>query len=198
MKRLMNWQGNILKVIISLFLIFLFCKQILANDLWTIDKNISSIEFEVPVLFANNVIGKFNEFDGFVSLDLSNQNNNKALINVRVDSLDINYKRYKDLVLSEIFFDSNKFPLGLIDTNNFKFNYKDNMINLIGELTIKGKSQNIPIDIEVIKLASELVQVKSEISFSRNDFEIGTGNWKNTTILKDKIKIKANIFLFKE
>ena len=194
----MNWQGNILKVIISLFLIFLFCKQILANDLWTIDKNISSIEFEVPVLFANNVIGKFNEFDGFVSLDLSNQNNNKALINVRVDSLDINYKRYKDLVLSEIFFDSKKFPLGLIDTNNFKFNYKDNMINLIGELTIKGKSQNIPIDIEVIKLASELVQVKSEISFSRNDFEIGTGNWKNTSILKDEIKIKANIFLFKE
>ena len=194
----MNWQGNILKVIISLFLIFLFCKQILANDLWTIDKNISSIEFEVPVLFANNVIGKFNEFDGFVSLDLSNQNNNKALINVRVDSLDINYKRYKDLVLSEIFFDSKKFPLGLIDTNNFKFNYKDNIINLIGELTIKGKSQNIPIDIEIIKLASELVQVKSEISFSRNDFEIGTGNWKNTTILKDKIKIKANIFLFKE
>ena len=194
----MNWQGNILKVIISLFLIFLFCKQSVANDLWTIDKNISSIEFEVPVLFANNVIGKFNEFDGFVSLDLSNQNNNKALISVRVDSLDINYKRYKDLVLSEIFFDSKKFPLGLIDTNNFKFNYKDNMINLIGELTIKGKSQNIPIDIEIIKLASELVRVKSEISFSRNDFEIGTGNWKNTTILKDKIKIKANIFLFKE
>ena len=194
----MNWQGNILKVIISLFLIFLFCKQSVANDLWTIDKNISSIEFEVPVLFANNVIGKFNEFDGFVSLDLSNQNNNKALISVRVDSLDINYKRYKDLVLSEIFFNSKKFPLGLIDTNNFKFNYKDNIINLIGELTIKGKSQNIPIDIEVIKLASELVQVKSEISFSRNDFEIGTGNWKNTTILKDKIKIKANIFLFKE
>ena len=67
----------------------------------------------------------------------------------------------------------------------------------IGELTIKGKSQKIPLDIEVIKLASELVQVKSEISFSRNEFEIGTGNWKNTTILKDKIKIKANIFLFK-
>ena len=194
----MNWQGNILKVIISLFLIFLFCKQSVANDLWTIDKNISSIEFEVPVLFANNVIGKFNEFDGFVSLDLSNQNNNKALISVRVDSLDINYKRYKDLVLSEIFFNSKKFPLGLIDTNNFKFNYKDNIINLIGELTIKGKSQNIPINIEVIKLASELVQVKSEISFSRLDFEIGIGNWKNTTILKDKIKIKANIFLFKE
>ena len=187
-----------MKVIFSLFFIFLYCKQSAANDLWTIDKNISSIEFEVPVLLTKNVIGKFNEFDGFVSLDLSNQNNNKALINVRIDSLDINYKRYKDLVLSEVFFNAKKYPLGLIDTNNFKFNYEDNKINLIGELTIKGKSQNIPINIEVIKLASELVQVKSEISFSRNDFKIGTGNWKKTTILKDKIKIKANIFLFKE
>ncbi len=194
----MNWQGNILKVVISLFLIFLYCKQSIANDFWIIDKDISNIEFEVPVLFANNVIGNFNEFDGFVSLDFSNQNNNKALINVRIDSLDINYKRYKDLVISDIFFDAKKFPLGLIDTKNFKFNYEDNSINLIGELTIKGKSQNIPIDIEVIKLTSELVQVKSEISFSRNDFEIGIGNWKNTTFLKDKIKIKANIFLFKE
>ena len=187
-----------MKVIFSLFFIFLCCKQSAANDLWTIDKNISSIEFEVPVLFANNVIGKFNEFDGFVSLDLSNQNNNKALINVRIDSLDINYKRYKDLVLSEVFFNADAFPLGLIDTNNFKFKYKDKKINMIGELTIKDKSRNIPIDIEVIKLASELVQVKSDVSFSRNDFDIGTGNWKNTTILKDEIKIKANIFLFKE
>ncbi len=187
-----------MKVIFSLFFIFLYCKQSIANDLWNIDKKISTIEFEVPVLFAKNVTGKFNTFDGFVSLDLSNQNNNKALINVSIDSLDLNYKRYKDLVLSKVFFDAKKFPFGLIDTNNFKFNYEDNKVNLIGELTIKGKSQNIPIDIEVIKLANELVQVKSEIFFSRNEFNIGTGSWKNTSILKDEIKIKANIFLFKE
>ena len=187
-----------MKVIFSLFFIFLYCKQSIANDLWAIDKNISSIEFEVPVLFAKNVTGKFNTFDGFVSLDLSNQNNNKALINVSIDSLDFNYKRYKDLLLSEVFFDAKKFPLGLIDTKNFKFNYEDIKINLIGELTIKGKSQNIPIDIEIIKLANDLVQVKSEIFFSRNEFNIGTGSWKNTSILKDEIKIKANIFLFKE
>ena len=194
----MNWQGNILKVIFSLFFIFFFYKQSTASDLWNIDENISSIEFEVPVLFAKNVIGKFNSFDGFVSLDLSNQNNNKALLNVDIKSLEFNYKKYKDLVLSEVFFDATRFPLGLIDTNNFKFNYENNKISLIGELTIKGRSHKLPFDIEIIQLTSELVQVKSDISFSRNKFNIGTGNWKNTTILKDEIKIRANIFLFKE
>ena len=194
----MNLQGNILKVIFSLFFIFFFYKQSTASDLWNIDENTSSIEFEVPVLFAKNVIGKFNKFDGFVSLDLSNQNNNKALLNVDIKSLEFNYKKYKDLVLSEVFFDATRFPLGLIDTNNFKFNYEDNKISLIGELTIKGRSQKLPFDIEIIELTSKLVQVKSEISFSRNKYNIGTGNWKNTTILKDEIKIRANIFLFKE
>ena len=194
----MNLQGNILKVIFSLFFIFFFYKQSTASDLWNIDKNISSIEFEVQVLFAKNVIGKFNEFDGFVSLDLSNQNNNKALLNVDIKSLEFNYKKYKNLVLSEVFFDATRFPLGLIDTNNFKFNYEDNKISLIGELTIKGRSQKLPFDIEIIQLTSELVQVKSDISFSRNKFNIGTGKWKNTAILKDEIKIRANIFLFKE
>ena len=187
-----------MKVIFSLFFIFFFYKQSTASDLWNIDENISSIEFEVPVLFAKNVIGKFNSFDGFVSLDLSNQNNNKALLNVDIKSLEFNYKKYKDLVLSEVFFDATRFPLGLIDTNNFKFSYKNNKISLIGELTIKGRSHKLPFDIEIIQLTSELVQVKSDISFSRNKFNIGTGNWKNTTILKDEIKIRANIFLFKE
>ena len=194
----MNLQGNILKVIFSLLFIFFFYKQSTASDLWNIDKNISSIEFEVPVLFAKNVIGIFNTFDGFVSLDLYNQNNNKALLNVDIKSLEFNYKKYKDLVLSEVFFDATRFPLGLIDTNNFKFNYEDNKISLIGELTVKGRSQKLPFDIEIIELTSELVQVKSDISFSRNKFNIGTGNWKNTTILKDEIKIRANIFLYKE
>ena len=198
MKKLINLQGNILKVIFSLLFIFFFYKQSTASDLWNIDKNISSIEFEVPVLFAKNVIGIFNTFDGFVSLDLYNQNNNKALLNVDIKSLEFNYKKYKDLVLSEVFFDATRFPLGLIDTNNFKFNYENNKISLVGELTIKGRSHKLPFDIEIIQLTSELVQVKSEISFSRNKFNIGTGNWKNTTILKDEIKIRANIFLFKE
>ena len=69
---------------------------------------------------------------------------------VSINSLEINYKRYKDLVLNPDFLMQINFHLGVLDTNNFKFIYKDNKINLIGELTIKNKSQNIPIDIEVI------------------------------------------------
>jgi len=46
--------------------------------------------------------------------------------------------------------------------------------------------------------SEDFVQVKAITSFSRNDFNIGTGQWRNTTILKDNIKLEANIFLIKE
>ena len=50
----------------------------------------------------------------------------------------------------------------------------------------------------VTRLAEELVQIQSELIFSRTAFEIGIGNWKNTSILKDKIKLNTNLFLFRE
>ena len=66
------------------------------------------------------------------------------------------------------------------------------------ELTIKGKSAIVPLVINVKRLAEELVQIQSELIFSRTAFEIGIGNWQNTTILKDKVKLSTNLFLFRE
>ena len=56
----------------------------------------------------------------------------------------------------------------------------------------------VPLVINVTRLTEELVQIQSELIFSRNSFNIGTGNWKNTTILKDNVKLSTNIFLFRE
>ena len=66
------------------------------------------------------------------------------------------------------------------------------------ELTIKDKSKIIETNLNIIKLTNDIVQILANFEFSRTDFNIGTGNWQNTTILKDKIKIESNIFLVRE
>ena len=202
MKKLIFLQENILKKINKIILLLLFSFVSIstnsnAKEKWLIDKDISKITFEVPVLFASNVKGEFKNINGFVEIDLDNKKDNKALISVDVGSIEINYNKYKDLLLSPIFFDSSKFPLALLDTK--KFTYKnENELKLNIELTIKGISKITETKLTVKKLTSEIVQILGNLNFSRTDFNIGTGNWTNTTILKDKIKIKANIFLIKE
>ena len=194
-------QENIFKKIVKKFyllLILLFlCSYIQANEKWIIDKNLSEITFEVPVLFATNVVGEFTNFDGFVEIDVKNKKNNKAILSVEIDSLEINYKRYKDLILGPKFFDFSNYPIGVLDTKKFSYQNEEDL-KLDIELTIKGISKIVETDLVVNRLAADIVQIIGKLEFNRNDFEIGTGNWKNTSILKNKIKINSSIFLFKE
>ena len=59
-------------------LFFLYSSIVEASERWFLDKKLSTIEFEVPVLFASNVKGEFRNIDGFVEIDLKNQENNTS------------------------------------------------------------------------------------------------------------------------
>ena len=182
------------------FLIFFFLLisfTVLTKEIWVIDNDLSSIKFELPILLGNNVKGEFKEIQGIVEVDLDNKVNNKAIFSVDIKSIEINYKKYKELVLSNIFFDVHRFPKALVDTKKFSYSDK-NIINLNVELKIKGITNSVPLTLEITRLAKELVQIKGMLKFSRTAFQIGLGKWKNTSILKDKAKIYVNLFLFKE
>ena len=202
MKKQILLQENILKKIIKIFLhlkvcILLISTNCIAKEKWVIDKDISKITFEVPVLFASDVKGEFKNIDGFVEIDLENKKNNKALVSADIQSIEINYSKYRDLLLSPIFFDLSNFPLALLDTKKFSYKNQDEL-TLDIELTIKGISKMTETKITIKKLTNDIVQILGSLKFSRNDFNIGNGNWKNTTILKDNVKIDANIFLIKD
>ncbi|MDC0217182.1 YceI family protein [Pelagibacteraceae bacterium] len=200
MKKLITWQGDILKKLkfILVFFYFLFqTSNIFASERWILDKSLSTIEFELPVLFAKNVKGQFNTIEGFVELDVENKENNKAIFSVQIDDLEMNYIKYKHLLLSNIFFDAIKFPLAVIDTKKFSYD-NEKELKLDAELTLKGKSEMVPLAISITRLAEELVQIQTEMTFSRTAFNIGIEKWQNTSILKDKVKLQTNLFLFKE
>ena len=177
MKKQIIWQGAILKK--YKFFLFLFLLNVISSfshaaERWILDKSLSTIEFELPVLFAKNVKGSFNTIDGFVELDLNQKENNKAIFYVEVNDLDMNYIKYKDLLLSNVFFDAQQFPKAVVDTKKFSY-VNETEFSMDVELTIKGKSAIVPLVINVKRLAEELVQIQSELIFSRTAFEIGIG-----------------------
>ena len=200
MKKQITWQEDILKIFKIFFILFvlsILSNKLYASERWIIDKNLSTIEFELSVLLANNVQGKFNNIEGYVELDVDKKINNKAIFSVKVDDLDMNYIKYKDLLLSKIFFDAFQFPKAVVDTKKFSYDDEEEIL-LNVELTLKGKSEMVPLIIYVTRLADELVQIQSKLIFSRTKFNIGINKWQNTNILKDKVKLKTNLFLFRQ
>lgn len=67
-----------LSVFIFFYIIFI-SKFLIAAETWVVDNKISEISFEVPVLFASNVEGKFIDFDGLVQIDINENQDNKAI-----------------------------------------------------------------------------------------------------------------------
>jgi polyisoprenoid-binding protein YceI len=202
MKKLIFLHVDISKKINTLLTLittssFFFASSIYADEKWMVDEELSTISFELSVLFAKNVRGTFKNIEGFIEIDLDKKEDNKAIFSVVVNSIDMNYAKYRDLLLSDIFFDAKQFPIVVVDTKKFSYQ-NEKKITLDVELIIKGKSEIIPLAIFVKRLGEELVQIESELNFSRTYFNIGTGKWSNTAILKDKATIRTNLFLFKE
>ncbi len=201
MRKPILWQENILRKIVKIIFFILFTffinSNCIAKEKWVVDKDISKITFELPVLFASNVVGEFKNIDGFVEIDLKNRKNNKAILSVEIESIETNYKKYKDLLLGPVFLDFKKFPLGIIDTKKFSYE-NENELELNIELTIKGISKITKTKLKIKNITSDIVQILGTLEFSRTDFNIGSGGWKNTTFLKDNIRIESNIFLIRE
>ena len=182
---------------IIFFILCFFSSSIFSKENWILDKDLSTIYFELPVLFAKNVKGEFKEITGLIEIDVENKKNNKAIFSVTLDSIDMNYKKYKVLLLSNIFFNTQKFPIALVDTKKFSYANED-QLNLEVELSIKGITHTVPLELEVYHLAEEIIQIKGKLNFSRTAFEIGTGKWASTALLRDKASIETNLFLFKQ
>ena len=184
--------------IITLTIFFFFSSHfIYAKETWTLDKELSTITFELPVFLAPNVKGEFEEIEGFVEIDSEKKEKNKAIFSVKINSIKMNYNKYRDLLLSEIFFYESKFPIALIDTKIFTYQGQKEL-ELLVELSIKGIVLNVPLKLKIIHLTENLVQIESNLNFSRTSYQIGTGIWSSTAILQDKVIIRTNLFLFKD
>ena len=81
--------------IITLSIIFFFITPIVvAKETWVLDKELSTVIFELPILLMKNVKGKFTHIEGLVEIDFEENENSKAIFTISIDSIEMNYKKY--------------------------------------------------------------------------------------------------------
>ena len=132
-----------------------------------------------------------------IFVDKNYPQNNKAIFSVNIKSIELNYEKYKNLLLSDIFFNEKTYPVAFIDTKRFILPDKIYSFLINSELKIKNISNIIPIEIKLNYLSNDLINVKAEFEFSRKSYELGQKAWSSSLILQDKIQVKTNLFIKK-
>jgi polyisoprenoid-binding protein YceI len=106
------------------------------------------IQFRVKHLGYSWLYGRFNDFDGNFELDRDNLENSKINVDIDVTSIDSNHAERDKHLKAEEFLDTDKYPTAKFVSTDLKLNEDGKSGVLTGDLTLKGITK--PIDIDVV------------------------------------------------
>jgi polyisoprenoid-binding protein YceI len=137
------------------------------------------------------VEGRFNKFSADVHFDPANVGAASAKIDVDVASFDIGAPEYNKEVAGDEWFDAAHFPHATFVSTQIKAG-ANGAYSVAGKLTIKGKTTDVVVPVQFHKDGANEV-FDGALPIKRLAYGIGTGEWKDTSVVADDVQIKFHI-----
>ncbi|NER14372.1 hypothetical protein GWK08_13040 [Leptobacterium flavescens] len=146
-----------------------------ATDTYELDKGHTFIEFGVERFMVGEVSGRFNEFNGNVSIEGDDITTLKADITIQAGSLDTNHKTRDGHLRSKIWLDTEQYPeINFKSTSVSKGS--DGKVMMSGDFTIHGVTKNISFPVEILgpfKDPTQNVTIGIRTDFTIDRFDYG-------------------------
>ncbi|MET0378734.1 MAG: YceI family protein [Spongiibacteraceae bacterium] len=134
---------------------------------------------------------KFTRFKADVSFDPAAPEKTSANMQVDITSFDLGDPEYNKEVQKPEWFNSAKYAQATFVTQSVRAISADRL-EASGTLTIKGKAQPVVVPITV-KQTGNTRTFSGELPIKRLVFKIGEGDWSDTDIVADEVKIKFTV-----
>lgn len=134
---------------LKLFMVFSFLvlSQSVYSAQFKLDESHTHLGFKIRHLAFANVLGKFNKFEGTGDYDDQTGKLSNLKVKILASSIDTNEPDRDTHLKSADFFDVEKFKDLIFESTEIKYKGK-NPHKIIGNLTIRGVTQKINLDIE--------------------------------------------------
>jgi polyisoprenoid-binding protein YceI len=137
------------------------------------------------------VEGKFKKFTAQVSFDPAKPTAGSAQLSVDIGSYDLGDESFNSQVVGKEWFDAKSFPTATFISSAIA-PAGGNQFKVTGKLTIKGKSQTVVVPVTIAQ-DGKAQTFDGTLSIKRSQFDIGTGEWKDTSVVADDVSIKFHI-----
>ena len=176
----------------------------MATTKWVLDPMHSEVHFKVKHLMVTTVTGSLTSFNGTVETDKDDFSNAKINFTADMRSFTTGNGQRDQHLAGEDFFETAKYPELTFTSKSFSKN-SDGTYQLTGNLTIKGVSKEITLNVEFGGIVKDpWGNKKAGFSLlgkiSRKDFGL---TWNAVTegggiVVGDEVKIHAEIQLIKQ
>ncbi|WP_072679495.1 YceI family protein [Arcobacter sp. LA11] len=164
----------------------------------SLDAGHSEVGFSVKHLMITNVKGEFNEFDATIDFDYKTKTFNKLNAVIQTKSVDTGIVKRDNHLRSEDFFLADKHPQITFNMKSYKGDGEEGV--MIGDLTIRGISKEVKLNVEEIGTIKDL-QGNNRVGFTlkgkinRGDFDL---KWNKALELGgfavgEKVKLEVEV-----
>ncbi len=193
---------------VKLFILTMLCVTITnssfrtTTDSYTLDAGHTYIGFDVERFLVGEVTGRFNEFNGDVSLSGDSLESLKVNIKINTNSLDTNNPTRDGHLKGEMWLDTAKYTEITFVSNTLKKDKQGYVMQ--GKLTIKGITKDIEFPVEILgpfndptkKLA---IGIKADLVIDRFDYGIAFNKKMDngSFFIGNEVKIKIRALAYK-
>lgn len=137
------------------------------------------------------VEAKFKTFTAQINYDAAHPEAAKATVEITTASMDLGDPDYNREIAKPEWFNTAKFPQARFVSNTIKPAGAGKLL-VAGQLTIKGKSANVSFPLTV-KADGARTLFEGQLPIKRLAFNIGEGEWKDTSMVADEVVIKFRV-----
>lgn len=141
------------------------------------------------------VEAKFKKFVAQIDFDSAKPDAAKASVDIDIASFDLGDAEYNKEVLKKEWFNGAQFPKATFVSSSIKAAAgapAGTKYDVTGKLTIKGKTADVHFPLIVKKEGSNQV-FDGAVPIKRLTFNIGEGEWKDTSMVADEVTIKFHV-----
>ena len=139
---------------------------------------------------------QFKKFTAQLDFDPAKPTAGSANLTIDTGSYDLGDDSYNKQATDKDWFDTTHFPTAtfvstaIAPAGGTKF-------NVSGKLTIKGKSQNVTVPVTVMSQGTTQT-FDGSLPIKRTQFDVGLGEWKDTSVVADEVVIKFHLVAAKK
>lgn len=142
------------------------------------------------------VQGSFTKFGAQIAFDPAKPAGGSARLVVDTGSYDLGDQTYNDSVRGTEWFDAKTYPQAIFMSSAIVPTAPD-QYRVDGKLTIKGHTENVSVPV-VLTQQGAMQTFDGTLPVHRSAFNIGTGKWKDTSVVADEVLIKFHIVVAKK
>lgn len=137
------------------------------------------------------VDAKFKKFKANIDYNNTQPENSKASIEIDLNSFDLGDPQYNAEVLKKEWFNAAQFPKASFVSTSMKAT-GNGKLDVQGKLSIKGKTVPTSFSLTVKTLGTSQI-FEGSLPIKRLAFNIGEGEWKDTSMVADEVLIKFHV-----